>query len=512
MRSICIVMRSICIVAIFVAASHASYGLDPVVTTKNGRVKGTGVEVISFKGIPYAAPPIGPLRWRPPESAGNWEGVRDATQFGPECPQPKPGGPSNEDCLSLNIWTPARTASEHLPVMVWIHGGGFFGGSGSRPEYDGAALARRGVVLVTFNYRLGALGFLAHPALSRESSRAVSGNYGLLDQIAALQWVQSNIAQFGGNPGDVTVFGQSAGAYSICLLTVSPLARGLFRRAIIESLPLMFQPAAQLRSVEAQGEAKAPDIGPLRRASAEEILKLLAPAPTLSTGAHFYPIADGWAVPADPADLVGTSRQTHLSVLIGYNADEGLFFLGDAPKSISGFQAFIRAKFGQTQAESILQNYPARSDAEAPAALARAFGDWELLTSTVLTARAMARVGDVYVYQFSRISPLSRRIWNGAAHHSEIPYVFDHVTAAPEDFAPQDKAVSQAIIGAWVKFAKTGNPNGPGLPPWPSYRQPGYRYLNYSDKPAAQAGFRESQVEFWSQVLERLRRPSGSSR
>jgi para-nitrobenzyl esterase len=341
-------------------------------------------------------------------------------------------------------------------------------------------LARRGVVLVTFNYRLGALGYLAHPALSRESSRGVSGNYGLLDQIAALQWVQSNIGQFGGNPAEVTVFGRSAGAYSICLLTVSPLAKGLFRRAIIQSLPLMFQPPQQLRPAETQAATKTPDIGALRRASAEEILKQLAPAPTLSTGTHYYPVVDGWTIPTDPADLVGTARQLKTSVLIGYNADEGNFFLGNAPKGISGLQSFIRAKYGEDLAESILQNYPARTDAEAPAALARAFGDWELLTSTVLTARAMARVSNVYVYQFSRVSPLSRRLWNGAAHSSEVPYVFDHITtAAAEDFEPHDKTVSEAIAGAWIRFVKTGNPNGPGLPQWPLYR-PGYRYLNPS--------------------------------
>src|SRR5215472_15584174 len=198
--------------ALFLAISHASYGLDLTVTTNSGRVKGVGVDVSAFKNIPYAAAPVGPLRWRPPAVPRRWESVRDATQFGPECPQPQPRGPISEDCLSLNIWTPARTASERLPVMVWIHGGGFFGGSGSRSESDGAALARRGVGLVTFNYRLGAMGFLAHAALSGESSRKVSGNYGLLDQITALQWVQSNIAQFGGNPEDVTIFGRSAGA------------------------------------------------------------------------------------------------------------------------------------------------------------------------------------------------------------------------------------------------------------------------------------------------------------
>jgi para-nitrobenzyl esterase len=329
--------------------------------------------------------------------------------------------------------------------MVWIHGGGFFGGSGSRSEYNGEALARRGVVLVTLNYRVGALGFLTHPALSHESARGVSGNYGLLDQIAALHWVQNNIAQFGGNPADVTVFGESAGAYSICLLTVSPLGKGLFRRAILQSLPLMFQPARRLRAAESEGEAKAPDLAALRTMSAEQILKELAKAPTLSNGTHFYPIVDGWAVPEDPADLVGSTRQFTVPVLIGYNADEGEFFRAYAPKTIAGFESFLSSRFGAARLESIMTLYPAKADADAPGALARFFGDYELITSTVLTARAMARAGNVHLYQFSRVGPLSRKLWNGAAHTSDIPYVFDHVAAPSNDFEPQDKTVSEAM-------------------------------------------------------------------
>jgi len=256
--------RIIYSLALPIAISQASYGLDRTVITKSGPVRGAGTDVVSFKGIPYAAAPVGQLRWHPPENPSPWSTVRDATQFGPQCPQPQrviPGLagarplPTNEDCLTLNIWTPARTAADRLPVMVWIHGGGFYVGSGSTPAYDGEALARRGVVLVTLNYRLGALGFLAHPGLSHESARSVSGNYGLLDQIAALRWVQDNIAQFGGNPANVTAFGQSGGAYSICILMASPLAKGLFRRAIMQSLPLMFQPVLRLRTEHAGGRS-----------------------------------------------------------------------------------------------------------------------------------------------------------------------------------------------------------------------------------------------------------------
>jgi para-nitrobenzyl esterase len=313
--------------------------------------------------------------------------------------------------------------------MVWIHGGGFFAGSGSLPAYDGEALARRGVVLVTLNYRLGALGFLAHPALSRESARGVSGNYGILDQIAALRWVQNNIAQFGGDPANVTVFGESGGAYSICVLTVSPLTQGLFRRAILQSLPLMFQPARRLRehhaslaSAEEEGQTKVPDVASLRMIGAEQIVKQVAPGPTLSNATHFYPVVDGWVLPNDPADLIGTKRQASAPILIGYNADEGNFFAPDAPKTLAGLQTFVRSKFHDSVLEPILGMYRAKTDADAPGALTRFFGDYELLTSTVLTARAMARVSNVHVFQFSRVGPLSRRLWNGAAHTSELPY------------------------------------------------------------------------------------------
>jgi para-nitrobenzyl esterase len=497
--------------ALVAAVSEGSYGFDVTVVTKSGRVKGTGVGIASFKGIPYAAPPVGRLRWRPPEAPASWNNVRDASQFGPQCPQPRPGL-SSEDCLSLNIWTPATSAPDHLPVMVWIHGGGFFAGSGSLPAYDGEALARRGVVLVTLNYRLGALGFLAHPALSRESARGVSGNYGILDQIAALRWVQNNIAQFGGDPANVTVFGESGGAYSICVLTVSPLTQGLFRRAILQSLPLMFQPARRLRehhaslaSAEEEGQTKVPDVASLRMIGAEQIVKQVAPGPTLSNATHFYPVVDGWVLPNDPADLIGTKRQASAPILIGYNADEGNFFAPDAPKTLAGLQTFVRSKFHDSVLEPILGMYRAKTDADAPGALTRFFGDYELLTSTVLTARAMARVSNVHVFQFSRVGPLSRRLWNGAAHTSELPYVFDHVTSPSADFEPQDKAVSDVMAGAWVTFAKIGDPNGPGLPVWPQYQEPGYRYLNYSDNITTESGFRESQIEFCKRVLKQLR-------
>jgi para-nitrobenzyl esterase len=292
---------------------------------------------------------------------------------------------------------------------------------------------------------------------------------------------------------------------------VSPMAKGLFRRAILQSLPLMFQPAIQLKPAEAEEKTKAPDIAALRMGSAEQILKQVVARPPLSAGIHLFPIVDGWLLPKDPADLIGTAQQASIPVLIGYTADEGNFFLGTAPKGISGFQTFVQSKFGAARLESILTMYPAKTDPDASDALGRFFGDYELITSTVLTARAMARVGNVHLYQFSRVGPLSRRLWNGATHTSEIPYVFDHVTAPSADFEPQDKVVSEAMVGAWVRFAKTGDHNASDLPTWPTYREPGYQYLKYSDSIATDAGFREAQVEFCARLLEQLRRDSSAA-
>lgn len=513
MSSTTCALRRLIFLALLLVSIPASYGLDLTVTTTSGRLRGEGGEVASFKGIPYAAAPVGRLRWRAPEDPAVWRNVRNAKQFGPQCPQPQTSGAVNEDCLTLNVWTSARSTSERLPVMVWIHGGGFFRGSGSNSAYDGETLARRGVVLVTLNYRLGALGFLAHPALSRESSRGVSGNYGLLDQIAALGWVQKNIAHFGGDPSNITVFGESGGAYSICILMVSPLAKGLFHRAILQSLPLMFQPTRRLReeyaglaSAEADGASRVANISVARRMSAEEVVNQIAPAPTLSTGVHFYPVVDGWLLLKDPAVSIQTQGRALVPVLMGYGAEEGNFFLANAPKTVSGFHAFVAYKFPQTPFESILTMYPAGTDADAPLALAQFFGDYELLTSTVLTARAIARRGNVYLYQFSRVGPRSRRLWNGAAHTADIPYVFDHIQISSEDFELPDKIVSEAMVGAWVHFAKAGNPNGPNLPEWPRYYEPDYRYLNYSDRISTESGFRESEIEFCQRLLEQAAR------
>ena len=323
-------------VGLFLCSGSSAAGLETV-KTESGLVSGAGIEVRAFKGIPYAAAPTGELRWRPPQPPPRWDGIRKAEEFGAPCQQPSLGMKLprlSEDCLTLNIWTPAKKAAEKLPVIVSIHGGGFLAGWSGLPAYDGEPFARRGLVFVSMNYRLGALGFLAHPGLSRESPRNSSGNYGLQDQIAALRWIRRNIAAFGGDPARVTIFGESAGGTSVCLLLVSPLAKGLFQRAVTQSPASMYQPIAHRTETwygkppaERMGEQLAADIAAMRALGADEVIKK-SPAPdlTLPNGSAFQPIVDGWVIPDDPAALFESGRAHRVALIAGTNSDEGVAF------------------------------------------------------------------------------------------------------------------------------------------------------------------------------------------
>jgi para-nitrobenzyl esterase len=422
-------------------------------------------------------------------------------------------GPASEDCLTLNVWTAAKSTGDRFPVMVWIHGGGFNFGSVTGPRVDGTNLARRGVVVVSFNYRQGALGFLAHPALSRESEHHVSGNYGLLDQIAALRWVRANIAAFGGNPENVTLFGSSAGASSQIFLMVSPLARGLFHRAIAQSLgfaaagpkPRLRVPSYGFAAAEAHGLSLAPDIATLRRLSAEEVLER-TPNTGKTLGLGLYvPLVDGYVVPDDPPLLVGTNNQSKVPLLIGHNADEGLFYASDLPKTLQEYRAFVRARFPAEFVDAVLARYPAATDADVAVVAPVLETESRFVATAALTARAAAKVSDVYMYRFSRVAPSSRSAWGGAAHTSEVAYVFDNTSGDASQFEEIDRTVSATMAAAWVRFAKSGNPNGGGLPQWPAYRAPDYRLLDFGDAVTERSHARSPEIEFFQQVLATMR-------
>jgi len=400
--------------------------------------------------------------------------------------------------------------------MVWFHGGGFTIGDVSVPRYDGESLASRGVVVVTFNYRLGPLGFLAHPALSRESAEHVSGNYGLLDQIAALHWVRDNIAAFGGDPSNVTVFGQSAGASSVAgVLMVSPLARGLFHRVIAQSAgttgtvgpkPRLRDPYYGLRAAEAEGESMAPDIVKLRAMSADQVLATLPISPTFSTGWHFSPVVDGYVLPDDPGVLLGASSQAKVPLLIGHNADEANFYRNEAHQTVAAYRDFVGKLFPPQFVDTILTRYPAADDAKAAATDLQMFTDFRFATPTVLTARAASTTTTVYMYRFSRVSPLSKSTFGGAAHGTEIPYVWDHVTTDGSQYEEVDRTLSRAMAGAWVQFAKTGNPNGASLPQWPRYAAPEYRLLEYGNAITVGSNADSPNIDFFRHVFETMRR------
>lgn len=483
-------------------------------------------EIWIFKGIPYAAPPVGELRWKAPQPVTSWTEPRACTSFGPSCPQPGQGesvyagmlsvGAVDEDCLYLNVWSPAGSPEERLPVMVWIHGGSFETGSGSMAVYDGRNLAARGVVVVTINYRLGPLGFLAHPVLSAESPRGVSGNYGLLDQIAALEWVQRNIAGFGGDPDNVTVFGESAGAISILDLLVSPPAGGLFHRAISQSGILLdygfgVSTTGTLKEAETAGEDFAARLGvdasgdvaaQMRTKSVEDLLAAMAEVAgesgLLEQGLTWKPVADGYVLPDAPTRLWAAGERHSVPLLIGSNADEGNIFLSALTVSAEDYQAQMLKLFG-AHAEEALALYPVGEGGETLTSLSRMLTEVGFASTARFAARCMSAppvgasgsvIGAVpqatpaYLYQFTRV-PLKNLLGGlGAFHGLEIPYVFGTIDlfSGLGAIEQADRDLSAAIMGYWTRFAATGDPNGgTAYPVWPRYEITSDRHLELGD-------------------------------
>jgi len=501
MRFAIIVLLAASAVAIAAPQTPTNSASAPlVVQTDNGAVAGapgTVPGVRDFKGIPFAAPPVGDLRWRAPQPAAAWKGTLDATHFGAICPQHlhTPGsisylspGPQtlSEDCLTLNVWTAARSASDKLPVMVWIYGGGFDHGSGMEPFYWSDDLAHKGAVVVTFNYRVGALGFLAHPELSAESDHHTSGNYGLLDQIAALQWVHRNIAAFGGDPNNVTIFGQSAGAMSVTDLTVSPLAGGLFERAIAESGGLGPAPR-KLADAETAGVAWAASVGAKNLAD----LRRLTPEQLISVPAPGGPIVDGYVIPDDPAALYRAGKQTDVPMIFGSTANED--GLNKITITAAAAQAAAQSKYG-ADAAAYLALYPASTDAEAIASAYLFFAEHAAANERRLARLASAAgKSPVYLYRWSHALPEPpdanfREGPNsqfGAYHASELMYVFDNQHLRDWPWTDVDHRLADQMSQYWFNFAASGNPNGPGLPVWPAFDAQHQVLLNFADTPAA---------------------------
>jgi para-nitrobenzyl esterase len=446
------------------------------VTVEGGLVQGTSEDGLTvYKGIPFAAPPVNDLRWRPPQPAAKWQDVLQATRF---APGPIQGGnpPSgkSEDCLYLNVWTPAKSASDRIPVLVWIYGGGFGGGATSERNYSGENLAQKGVVLVSIAYRVGQLGFLAHPELSAESPNHVSGNYGLLDMIAGLQWVQKNIAAFGGDPGKVTIFGESAGGIAVSMLCASPLAKGLFHGAISQSggsfgppRPTTMPGENQKRLADAEraGEAYAKSAGV---SSIAELRKLAHDKLPGGRGLGMsWPIIDGWVIPDDQYKLYEAGKFNDTPILVGYNSDEGASF--SPPKTPEDYIAGVKSRYGKF-ADDLIKAYPAGEGKVVKTArdLARdsAFG-WH----TWVWARLQAKNGKskAFYYYFDQhpvYAPDSPQADRGSPHGQDVAYVFQHLSRTA---TKTDQDVSEAMATYWTNFAKRGDPSGDGVPAWPAF-------------------------------------------
>jgi para-nitrobenzyl esterase len=480
-----------------------------LVKTESGDLAGhsvAGGQVSAFLGVPYAAPPVGMRRWQPPAPPLAWSGVRRADAVGAACMQ-QPNRPDSifyfstpavsEDCLTLNIWTPAQSAGERRPVMLWLHGGFFRGGTGGAPNYAGDQLAKMGVVLVTINYRLGIFGFLAHPDLDRESPQHVSGNYGLMDQIAALAWVKRNIARFGGDPTRVTLIGQSAGAFSVNYLMASPLAKGLFQRAIGQSGATMspvhhgagmgfgLQPLAD---AEREGTAFARQMGAgiadLRARPAAELLQA-----SLDSKTGFRPVVDGHVLPDDVYSIFAKGQQNDVPLLTGSNANEGSIYvratgaaaaLEQAKKQYgAGFDAYIKA-------------YPAGSDRQATESAQAAFRDANFAWHNWAWARLQATTGKskVYYYYLDHAPPIPPGTKFaespdgaplGTYHTAEILYLFHHLDLRAWPWRSDDRKLADRIAAHWVSFARTGDPNVRGLPQWPSFDPGTERVMHVGD-------------------------------
>ncbi|HEY1758142.1 MAG TPA: carboxylesterase family protein [Bryobacteraceae bacterium] len=512
---------------ILLGAAFASAAIQDPVKTDAGQVSGvTGKnpEVRVYKGIPFAAPPVGDLRWKPPQPVAHWDGIRAGDTFGSQCVQggggrgggaakggatakggaaPKGGArgggaTGSEDCLYLNVWTAAQSASEKRPVLVWSHPGGYTSGSGSSPQFDGEALAKKGVIVVTHNYRLGVFGFFAHPELSKESAHHASGNYGLMDLAETLRWVQKNIAAFGGDPGNVTIAGDSAGAALVAMMTGSPEGKGLFRRVISESgawMGLGVSRMTTLAAAEQNGVRMATAMGATSLAE----LRAKPAAEVQAAGGGGGPVVDGWYIPEDLSKTFEAGKENEVDILVGSNKDEGTFFA--RPTTAAQFTMGAQ-RYGEL-ADGYLKVYPAGSDEEAAqsslASFRDALGFHQRKWAQLQEKRGKSKT---YVYYFTH-DPTPGPNSRGATHGAEAPYVFQNPGRAM--WTDLDKQLSDTISSYWVNFAKKGDPNGKGLPVWPEYREKTSSHrMVLGDKVEVEPANDTAHLAWWESYYQKL--------
>ena len=514
-------------------------GMQEPIKVDGGLISGTpgwAWGVREYLGIPFAAPPVGKLRWRPPQPVVPWQGVRAADRFSPACMQrmQSPDSSSwnrglinlNEDCLYLNVWTPASSASERLPVLVWIYGGGGVSGSTAEPIYDGNALAKKGVVVVSANYRVNIFGWYAHPELTKESQHHSSGNYGALDQVAALEWVRKNIAQFGGDPNKVTMFGESGGCRSVNWLAASPLVKGLVRGAIAESHTvfgrMMTLSEAENLGAQFAKEVGKPSLAALRAMPAKEMLEASLKTTAATNGA----VVDGWFLPQDIYTIYSQGKQNDITLITGVTNDEGGGIggvgapgarraggggRGAPPSTLSAWTEWVKQNFGARAAE-MMKLYPAKNDAEAARAYHDVYRDinfaghrtWAKLQST-------KGKSPVYLYNFSHVPPSPKGNGNnppasvGAVHFSEVIYVFNNLRMKDYPWTSIDRRVADNLSSYWTNFTKNLNPNGSGLTNWPVYSPKDEYWMNFGDTYRMER-FNSAGVDVISAVQEELRR------
>jgi len=506
--------------ALFAAIAIRAASSAPTVKIDTGKLEGKFNGTVSaFLGIPFAKPPVGDLRWKPPVAPAKWQGTRKATEFGSRCMQGAiyddmifrdPG--ISEDCLYLNVWTPAKLdkskSKGKLPVMVWIYGGGFAAGATSEPRQDGTNLAQEGVVVVSMNYRLGIFGFFAHPELAKENSHNATGNYGLMDQSAALEWVKSNIAQFGGDPGNVTIFGESAGSFSVSELMASPVSKGLFHKAIGESGGAFASHALPMRSKDqaaeegakfAKDHLNADTLAALRALSAQKVLD----AQLADKGERFAPNIDGYFLPESPEAIFAAGKQSDVPLLAGWNRDEGAG--GPAKDNFAAALQAIATKDFAAKSDEFLKLYPSENDEQAKRSLDDYEGDRFIAFSTWRWIDAQLRTGKspVYRYRFDMDhakDPKRGPDEAGAYHSAEIEFVFGALDSETWiSWRPEDHQLTDLIRKYWSNFAKKSDPNGPGLPNWPTYNaDTGYEVMHLDANPKAQKDMHRARYEFLS--------------